>query len=257
MATFEEITFDNTCDDDDENHVDFIDTPNNVNNNKRADIEYDEQTTEKYRVFRLRKMDPFSLTELDEKYAFKFPYMWDPYTGERLGLDPNGPLYFDPDLLIKYFHTKRLDKLWNQPIDEDSGYYQGYYDYGVGAEENFYVTGRGSHPEWYLFRLPIIDCYLTKTNNAQFITFGPKLTSDEIQEIETLATLKNNNYLHTFGFNRPSIMLLKKYYDIAIAKIPSTSDISFLQLELPTNPDTSYYASVNRIAVDKLIKIKG
>jgi len=261
MTTFEEF---NLCDqdDNDEIFVSFQDTTENLNNDNKnkLQIEYDEQTTEKYRVLRLRKMDPFSLTELDEKYAFKFPYKWDPYTGERLGTDPDGPLYFDPDLLIKYYYTKRLDKLWSQPTDDDSGYYQGYYDNGVGADDNFYVTGRGNHPEWYLFRLPIIDCYLTKTHNEQFITFGPKLTFEEIKEIEKLAILRPNNYIEQFGYCRPSLIKLKKYYDIAVAKIPAASDIeSELKEYLDTlkSTDDGYYAKINRIAVDCLIKIKG
>ncbi|AYV77249.1 MAG: hypothetical protein Barrevirus23_6 [Barrevirus sp.] len=51
-------------------------------------INYDKITTEKYRVFRLRKMDPISYLEVEPDYAFKFPYIWDPYTGEEQEAEP-------------------------------------------------------------------------------------------------------------------------------------------------------------------------
>lgn len=214
---------------------------------------YDHDTLEKYRVMRLRKMDPISLVELDVKYAFKFKYSWDPYTGERQQEDPNGALYFDPDILIKYFYTKRLNKLWCQPTDDQSGYYQAYYDDGVGAGEDFFIAARGFHPEWYIFRLPILDCYLTKNHNKQFITFGPKLTDDEIIELERLANLRPTNYKHMFGHNRPHLSEMKKLYDTAISKTPHSDkakNISGDELQ-------SFYNSLNRQAVDILVKMRG
>ena len=59
-----------------------------------------------------------------------------------------------------------MRELWHNETDEgeNGGFWQGYYGNAVGAGEKFLVPGRGIHPEWYLFRLPIIDCYLT--NNA-------------------------------------------------------------------------------------------
>ena len=137
---------------------------------KIPEIEYDKTTIEKYRVFRLRKMDPIAYVETEDDYAFQFKYIWDPYTGERKDtFDQYGPLFFDPDILIKHYFTKILSKLWVQPSDEKGGFYEGYYDDGAGAGEDFFVAGRGHHPEWYLFRLPIIDCYLTKDHNKQYI----------------------------------------------------------------------------------------
>jgi hypothetical protein len=216
-------------------------------------IEYDNYTTEKYRVMRKRKMDPITYTELEDKFAFKFYWKWDPYTGERLEQDEDGPLCFDPDILIKYFHTKRLDKLWVKPADEHDGLFSGYYDDGVGAGEDFHLIGRGFHPEWYLFRLPIVDCYLSKDHNKQIITFGPKLTDSEIKEIDRLATLRPDNYKNFYMKRRPSLMEIKRLYDIAISKTPSVENIE----AVPYHKLSETYSNLNRCAVDSIIKIAG
>lgn len=224
---------------------------------KKKEPEYDHDTRERYRVLRKRKMDPIIYIELHDDYAFKFKYRWDPYTGERLDDDKDGPLCFDPDILIKYFYTKRLDKLWVAPSDEHNGLYQGYYDDGVGAGEDFFLTARGHHPEWYIFRLPILDCYLTKDHNKQFITFGPKLTDEEIIEIEKLANLRPNNYKNQFGQNRPSLTLIKKLYDNAISRTPSLGEDHSDSNDNSIQSLSQTYNQINRSCVDSLIKIKG
>lgn len=231
---------------------DLIEFGIETNEIKNFVIEYDKETVQKYRILRKMKMDPITLMELDNDQCFKFKYKWDPYTGERLEEDNDGALCFDPDILIKHFYTKRLDKLWVAPIDETQGYYEGYYDDCVGAGEQFYISGRGPHPEWYIFRLPIIDCYLTKDHNKQYITLGPKLTDEEIKEIEEKANLKPNNYKNLFGNSRPSIIEMKRLYDISISKEPS------ILIDNPSSSeDKSEYARINRDAVNSLINIKG
>jgi hypothetical protein len=252
--------------DDDDIDIDFSNVEN-INNKNEVVFEpkYDYVTSETYRVLRLRKMDPILFYEFngeDEQYAFKFKYMWDSYTGERLKNangeyieDKHGPLYFDPDVLIKHFWTGRLNKLWINPSDESGGYYGGTYDDGVGAGEEFNVTGRGSHPEWYLFRLPIHDCYLTTDHNKQYITFGPKLNDDEIKEIEKLAELRKDNYKELYGHHRPSLSLMKKLYDNSISKkpnihIPKKSKLTKDELK-------EYYNRENRSCVDKLVNMRG
>lgn len=218
-------------------------------------IEYDEITMKRYAAMRYRKLDPIGYIDTEDEYSFKFGYVWDPYTGERKNyLDENGPLCFDPDILIKHFYTKMLSKLWVEPSDEHGGYYQGYYDSGVGAGETFYVAGRGHHPEWYIFRLPIIDCYLTKDHNNQHITFGPKLSNDEVEEIDKLASKRPNNFKAMFGHDRPSLVIIKKLYDQAIASKPilenKPENIGEEELQ-------NIYNRENRAAVDKLLKIAG
>jgi len=238
--------------------VDFSDLPDNkidsVKLPEKKIIDYDKETTEKYRVLRLRKMDPLTYDEISDDLAFKFKYKWDPYTGERQEEDPNGPLCFDPDFLIKYFHTKRLDKLWVNPIDDSNGYFEGYYDAGVGAGEEFFLASRGSHPEWYLFRLPIIDCYLTNGHNKQFITFGPKLTNDEVIEIDRLANLRMDNYRMLFNRNRPSLVKMKELYDLAIARKPKKD---MFEQNLKKEFIQEQYNKLNRQAVDQLVEMAG
>jgi len=255
-----------TTDDSNDLFVDFSsveeDIPHNKQERKEHIINYDRDTREKYRVLRLRKMDPIAYVELPDEVAFKFKYKWDPYTGERQEEDPNGPLCFDPDLLIKFFHTKRLTKLWVNPVDEHNGHYQGYYDSGVGQGEDFHLIGRGSHPEWYIFRLPIIDCYLTTDHNKQFITFGPKLTDEEITEIERLAQLRKNNYKNMFAHNRPSLTLMKKLYDIAICPRPSIQNLlvkseNKKQESISAEELQEYFNRANRDAVDQLVTMRG
>lgn len=254
MTNFIDFEFD--IDNFDDTLLDFsqnVEEKSNIISEQSNVIEYDKDTTEKYKAMRFRKMDPISLCDIDDKYAFKFKYKWDPYTGERQGEDPDGPLCFDPDMLIKYYHTKRFDKLWINPIDDNNGYYQGYYDDGVGCGDDFYLPARGSHPEWYIFRIPIMDCYLTKDHNYQFITFGPKLTDEEITLIDKLANLRSNNYKKLFGHTRPSLTSMKKLYDQAITKEPYIENKQEIAVErLQEN-----YNKINREAVNDLVKIKG
>lgn len=180
------------------------------------DKNYEDRTTEYYKTLRLRKMDPIINIDLDDNNSFKFKYMWDPYTGERKEPDPFGPLYFDADSLIHYYYINRLKNLWNEPVDDTNGYYEGYYDMSVGSGDNINIIGRGECPEKYLFRIPIIDCYLEKDYNKSFITMGPRLTDDEVKEIDRIAQKNPSNYRQMFRKNRPSLYEMKKLYDEAI-----------------------------------------
>ncbi len=189
-------------------------------------IKYDERTTEYYKTLRKLKLDPITCDELENKPHFEFKYKWDPYTGERLEEDPDGPLCFDADTLIKYYHIHRLRDLWVEPKQEMYGLYQGYYDYLVGAavlkdnKVEINIEGRGNCPEKYLFRLPIIDCYLPKEHNNNIITMGPILTDSDIKDIYEIANMNKNNYKINYKKDRPSIIEMKKAYDQAINKNP-------------------------------------
>lgn len=182
----------------------------------KYNIKYDTRTMIRYRLLRKHKLDPFFEDELEGKQSFEFKYMWDPYTGDRLEEDPYGSLYFNPIHLVKYYYTHRLDHLWVEPKDDVDGYYEGYYDDGCGIGEEFEVKGRGNYIEWYLFRLPIIDCYLTTRNN-QIITFGPKLTKDEIIEINTKCQNNKDEYQKLYGEYPPDLVKIYELYHKAIA----------------------------------------
>jgi hypothetical protein len=210
------------------------------------DKNYSHTTLEYYKAIRLRKMDPITMNDINTNNVFEFKFMWDPYTGERLGEDPIGPLYFEPENLIKYYYTNRLNGLWVDPIDNSNGYYEGYYDDNIGCGEEMFINGRGYFSEKYLFRLPIIDCYLTNDHKNSIITMGPKLTDKEIILIEELANKQPENYKKKFGKNKPNLIDIKKLYDQAIFKLPKINDDNY-----------SKYYKINKNAVDLLIKIDG
>jgi hypothetical protein len=212
----------------------------------------DTRTTEYYKVLRLTKQDPFTNMEVNEDCAFKFDQMWDSTSGERTGKDPYGPLWFDPDSLMYYFYTNRLINLWDEPQDEQGGYYQGRYGDIVGTGENMDVISRGSWAHKYLFRLPI-DCYLHKGHNPNLITMGPKLTEQELAQIDELVA-KQGTYRKTYNLFPVSLAQLKKYYDQALSKTP----------DLPPNTDVKKLTHVqlldirekaNRAAVEKIKKM--
>lgn len=275
-SEFSQISFDNINNKDntsntyfdDINTVDFTNYSDNAINHKNRKkqsigyydkngnkIEYDIDTIEKYRVLRKTKIDPISMCEVDEEYSFKFEYQWDPITGERSkDKDPYGPLYFDPLILAKYYYHNRLRGLWIEEQDEgEDGYvWSGYYGDGVGIGEDFNIKGRGSHPEWYLFRLPITDCYLKKDQDKQIITFGPKLTDKEIKYIDDILRKRKKLYKSIYGKYPPSLVDMKNHYEFAINPTPPVlnRNLSDSELELER-------AKINRKAVDNLKNMIG
>ncbi|MBA42645.1 MAG: hypothetical protein CMF62_01375 [Magnetococcales bacterium] len=217
-------------------------------------IKYDNRTMVWYRGLRKQKIDPIICDEVSEDIAFKFKDRWDPYTGERIEEDPYGSLYFNPVHLLYYYYSNRLNKLWSY----SEGEYQGYYDDGVGAGENFNVKGRGDYPEWYLFRLPIPDCYLTKSHNNNVVTMGPKLSKDELEQIDSLMKLPKliSQYKNFYKKNPPSILHMKKYYDLAISNnVQIDEEKEFLTDEEKLLSDAELKNKINRNAVIKLSKL--
>lgn len=171
--------------------------------------------TQQYIQYRQTNTEVFTMEPLPPdqpmKSIFKFYHQWDPYNGTRTTIDPMGPLLFDANALIHYWYVNRLNHLWHNATDEAGGLYHGYYGDGVGNGPVFNITGRGNHMDWYLFRLPIMDCYLPKDHNGQVVTMGPLLTDEEIVMISKLA--KKTPYL--FGPKRPNVVLMKSKYDQA------------------------------------------
>jgi hypothetical protein len=232
-------------------------TSENIQNNiKQYGEEYDKKTNEFYKRLRETKTNAlmYDTYNFDPNTAFKFPYSWDPYTGERMEEDPFGPLYFHPDDLIYFFYINRLNLLWTEPSDEVSGFYQGYYGDGVGSGENIYIHGRGNCSELYLFRLPIVDCYISPDADLSLITMGPKLTEIELAEIDRLAnTYHGNNYFKCYGKHRPSLVKMKKIYDESINENPDIFE--FKKMCKNNMSDKEYKISVNRRYVDLLKEI--
>jgi hypothetical protein len=187
---------------------------------------YNKQTTECYRIMRQNKLNVLTqdIFNFDITHTFAFKYMWDPYTGERNNnKDPYGPLYFHPDDLIYYFYINRLRNLWCDPVDEGAGggYYEGYYDEGVGKGETSQINSRGLYNELYLFRLPILDCYLPIDHDQSLITMGPQLTITDLTTIDHIANkYHKTNYETQFESKRPSLVQMSTLYLTAINPDP-------------------------------------
>lgn len=175
----------------------------------------------RYQSFRFNLIDPILLLNLPlhnkkKSDLFYFKEKWNPYNGQRLEKDLDGPLAFDPCTLIHYFYINRLKKLWIDETFENGEYFQGHYGDALGNAPDFEIKGRGKHPDWYLFRLPILDCYL-EDNFNQVVTMGPILTDDEIKEIYNLS--KRYNFKKIYGYRRPNLVKIKELYDTAVNKV--------------------------------------
>ena len=133
--------------------------------------------------------------------------------------------------------------------------YEGRYDDAMGAGEDGFVVSRGFHPEWYLFRLPIPNCYLTPDHNQQFITMGPKLTTDELIEIEGLAIKYwSNEYKKEYKAPMPSVLSMLEFYTQAISINPLNEGDWTEESEI-TREEAIY--KINTRAVDSLRQMKG
>lgn len=240
--------------------VDFSDCCENVNTTGLYDKKYDEITTRFYRTLRESKLDVIMQdnTGFNPDKGFKFVHKWDPYTGERQGRDPYGPLYFHPDNLIYYFNMNKLNMLWIDETDENNGVFQGYYGDAVGAGDDMFIKGRGTYSERYLFRLPVTNCYMEEGCDMSIPVMGPKLTDEEVEKIDDLAEKYfKNNYKEKYGKRRPSLKLMKSLYDQAISKNP---DLTKLYDYVPTKKYTEaqlteFKNKANRVAVDALRKM--
>jgi hypothetical protein len=234
--------------------------PNDIlhkqNGKKEYQVPYDETTTLYYKSHRTGKTDPITFDEMNDRNAFKFSSMWNPMTGVRTTDDPFGSIYFNPINLLNHFYNCRLNGLWIGESDENDEMYEGYYGDGVGAGEDFEIIGRGIYPERYIFRLPIPNCYLPPNNNMSLITMGPKLTDSEICSIDQIIT--NHWYDHLLYdkiYKRiGSLHRLKRTYDIAISKNPTTADLKFLKNGNIGTKDQkkNLGQSINRLAVNIL-----
>ena len=157
-------------------------------------------------------IDPITHEKVPENLAFKFEYMWDPITGDRLDKDPHGPLYFNCINLYINFYYNRLRMLWTDGDIIDNVQYEGYYGDGLCSGDDLYVPSRGISKHLHLFRLPLIDCYLEKDFDLSVITMGPKLNDDEIDFIHDISKPDkkenfknrgngNNNYNGNYTYN--------------------------------------------------------
>lgn len=192
-----------------------------LNNIKNGYDRYDKTTTETYRVMRQQHLDPITHEKVPLNLEFKFEYMWDPITGERLEKDPNGSFYFNCKDLVKNFYYNRLRMLWVEGDIIDGIKYEGYYGDGVRAGEDLIVPSRGISKHMHTFRLPIIDCYLEKDFDFALITMGPLLNNEEIDSIQDTLDKYYKNKKRKFNIN---LRVMYDLYNKAINKSTSEKD---------------------------------
>lgn len=189
------------------------------------------------------KVDPILLEPVPRKRGkpiFTYPWKWDYITGERIHqLEPDGGLFFDPDTLIHYFYTNRLKQLWFYSDDD----YEPMYGDAMGNGPEFYIKGRGYHPDWYLFRLPLIYKNLPKDFSLQIPTVMPALSDQDIELIDSMAEKYGGSYKRRFGIKRPKLKKIKKLYDIAIDPFP---DIELSAKKAKNEPDKAELERRNR-----------
>lgn len=214
------------------------------------DQDYNTDTTEVYRAHRITKCDPLTNQPVDMSYAFKFKEMWDAYSGERKEDDPYGPLIFHPFTLVYYFYKNRLKNLWIESQWADS---EGMFGDAVGNGPDFKTT-RGEHPEWDLFRLPIANCYLTDNHNMMVPTLGPRLTSEELNELKRLsvkAIEAGETFEKLYNITTPPMNALVKLYNTATDRTPVDLDDEQKQFMSTDEIKTVQYKA-NCEAVQKL-----
>lgn len=215
------------------------------------DIIYDNTTNETYRIKRLFRIDPFTDLEIPSNLIFEFQFTWNPYTGIRDKIDPIGPLSFNAICLYDYFYSNRYKGLWNPPIEQ----FQGYYGDLLGAGKKINIKSRGTNPEKYLFRLPIIDCYLPLNHKFSTITMGPELTDNEISRIDLIVQKYHPKRSQP---NFVTLKMLKLYYDNALNPSPDLNlyEIKELQIKYPSLNNNEINEKYYRYWVDKLVKLK-
>lgn len=212
---------------------------------------YDFKTNETYRMKRLSQRDVFNDEKINDYECFKYYKKWDPYTGETIDEnDEFGPLCFNGFELSYFYYINRLNGLWNDSVDG----FDGYYGDLLGTGKNINIISRGSHPEKYLLRLPIIDCYLFENSTHSHVTMGPVLLNSEIEFLDNILEY-NYNTFDKYVSNRSNLIgTIKYHYDEALNPNPSPTDEIMLLLidEFPFLNEDNIKEKYNRYHVDIL-----
>lgn len=162
---------------------------------------------------RLDNICPLSFDKVER--GFSVDNIWNPFTGKYMNLiDPFGSIIFDVDYLIYFFYTNRLRHIYIPATANMSGHFGD----AIGKYPDFKIPGRGSHPEWYLFRLPLSDCYIEK-KNIKYVTMGPELTRYDIMKIYKICQ-NNKTYEKRFNQKLPNIVKLFDLYYTVVNKYP-------------------------------------
>lgn len=171
---------------------------------------------------RINKICPISFDKVEN--GLKFEFIWNPFNGQFTNIkDPFGPLICDSDYLIYYFYTNRLKYIYTHGTYNSTGYLGD----AIGKFPEFNIPGRGNHPEWYLFRLPINDCYID-SNCVKYVTMGPILSRENIVDIYNISK-KNNTYFNKFNTEIPDLPKLYDLYHKVISRCPYNIDSTVIQ----------------------------
>ena len=223
-----------------------------INDDSKKDINniYDSTTNEVYRIKRLYKIDSLTENEIPSHLLFEYHYKWNPYTGEKNGLDEIGPLCFNALDLYDYFFANRYKGLWNP----SEGQFEGYYGDMLGTGENIHIKSRGYYPEKYLFRIPIIDCYLPINHNYSIVTMGPLFDKVDLNKIDDIVSKYHKNKK-----NFTLLSSLRTFYDKALTENPDKNCIIYKNIIL-NNPLITSEREINymynRYWVDKIVSLK-
>jgi hypothetical protein len=213
MAKVDEFTFD---------FVNFKDIPEKGEKVKK----FDKMTTETYVAKRRLQRCALVDKEIPHGCMFSFKYMWNPINGERCGIDKVGPLYFNVIELYNHYYNNRYNGLWTpssyDPVLKQS--YEGYYGDLVGSGKDIKINSRGFHPDKYLFRLPIHDCYLYEDHNHSVVTMGPLLTNEEITEIDKIILNLPQQHKH-YVKSYSTLSAMKAMYDNALDENPTVDKL--------------------------------
>ena len=232
---------------------------------KQYETLFDDETVSRYRAYRIKKQDPVTCDDMDFESSFQFKYVWDCVTGERIGVDPHGPLYFSPVTILRTILGKILTGLWTE-IDDCVPMY----GENLGVGKQFNIPGRGPQLEKYAFRLPVQDCYIYRDSDKHgksVHTLGPEFTDDELRHIDQLIQEYwfEDPYIENLPESALSTLELRKMYDTAldsrpttdIEALPQTIRERYLRTLTIGNIDIDHNDFINRIAVDELKNMVG
>ena len=192
---------------------------------------YNFKTNETYRMKRLMQLDVFNDEKILDNECFKYDKIWDPYTGLIIDEhDEFGPLCFNGYELGYFYYKNRLNGLWNEPSDG----FDGYYGDLLGTGKNINIISRGPHPERYLLRLPLIDCYVPENSTHSHITMGPLLSDDELDSLDKILEYNYNTFNKSLS-TKPHLMnQIKHHYDEALNPSPSPTDDLIIDFKIST-----------------------
>jgi hypothetical protein len=209
-------------------HISFPKTTENITKNDKIERTFNFKTRETYRMKRILQLDVFNDENINKNECFKYYKKWDAYNGIVCEEDDEfGPLCFNGYQLAYYYYINRLNGIYNKPVDG----FDGYYGDLLGTGKNINIISRGYHPERYLLRLPVIDCYAFDNSSHSHITMGPILSDNDIDNIDNILKY----CLDTCGkYISPEQNLIKKikyHYDEALNIEPSLTDIIMINLK--------------------------